>query len=265
MTVDLRQLETTEARLIEFLRHMTAIAAAATAVGLVVGGIGSRLFMLVARLLAPERIGLITENGNRVGEVTFGGTVALLIFVGLPTAMAIGVLGASSEPWLRWSGRVEGLVLGLLLLAVFSPMVIDPENFDFFVLGHQPANLAMIIGLFVAGGVGTVWLRGRLLSRLPRRTQFGSVGAIYALVASFGLFALMVSLGLLGFGGGTGERVLVALLVLGLAAAALVDWTTKIRDVPRPRLVGVAGYGTLLVLAAVTIPRLLADVADIVP
>ena len=56
--------DTVEARLVELCRQTTAILIAALAAGMVFGGIGARVFMLAARLLAPERRGAITEAGN---------------------------------------------------------------------------------------------------------------------------------------------------------------------------------------------------------
>lgn len=265
MVVALHELPTREARLMEFFRHLVAIGAAAVVTGIVVGGIGSRLFMLVARLLAPERVGVVTENGNRVGEVTFGGTMGLVVFVGILTAMALGVTAAAAEPWLRWVGRLEGIAVGVLVLLLFSPVVLDPENFDFFVLGHQAINVAMIVALFVVGGVGTVWLRDRFLAIFPREEQLNAATAVYALLASLGAAALAVMFLLLGFGGGAGESLLVASLLAALSGCALAAWGAWVWGVPATRWITMPGYGVLIAIVAITLPRLVSDITSIVP
>lgn len=208
---------------------------------------------------------MITENGNRVGEVTFGGSMALVVFVGLPTAMALGVTAAGAEPWLRWTGRLEGLALGMLVLLLFSPVVLETENFDFFILGHQVANVTMIVALFILGGVGTVWLRDRFLRVLPREERFDSASAIYAVLASLGLPALALMLTLLAFDGGAGESLLVASLVVLLVVSSLTDSVARIRGAATSRAIAVLGFGSLIALVAITLPRLVSDIRHIVP
>src|SRR5919109_1108234 len=116
----------------------TAIAAAASGVaGVLVGGLGSRLVMRIAALAAPEARGLLTENGNLIGEVTLAGTVALLVVGGVGAA----IVGAGAivvfDPWLPRRTVARGLVLGGFLLAFGGSIVIDAANPDFVVLGHR--------------------------------------------------------------------------------------------------------------------------------
>ncbi|MGZ8630177.1 MAG: hypothetical protein ACXWZF_04325 [Actinomycetota bacterium] len=67
------------------LRLASSIASAVIT-GIVVGGLGTRLVMRLSAMAADDsRIGLITENGNRVGDITGEGTIALIMFVGLAT------------------------------------------------------------------------------------------------------------------------------------------------------------------------------------
>src|SRR4051794_13712655 len=86
--------------LIDILREIARGGLAGLLAGVIVGGLGGRLAMRAATLLLPEAVGRITENGNRIGDVTFDGTVALVIFGGL----LAGVLAASTwvviQPWL---------------------------------------------------------------------------------------------------------------------------------------------------------------------
>jgi hypothetical protein len=60
VTKPLHDPDTRDARLVETGREATAMLIGALVGGIIVGGIGTRVFMLVARLLAPERRGMIT-------------------------------------------------------------------------------------------------------------------------------------------------------------------------------------------------------------
>ena len=65
-------------------------AVAGIGAGLVVGGLGSRIAMRISAIATGSSCAsLMTENGNRCGEITAEGTVGLLIFGGL----ASGILG----------------------------------------------------------------------------------------------------------------------------------------------------------------------------
>ena len=71
-------------RVAHLARHAALVGLAGAGLGAVVGGGGGRLVMRILALAAPERsLGQVTENGNRVGEVTVGGTIELVVFVGI--------------------------------------------------------------------------------------------------------------------------------------------------------------------------------------
>ncbi len=38
------------------------------------------MVMLASRLIHPDAVGRITENGNRIGEFTLEGTIGLILF-----------------------------------------------------------------------------------------------------------------------------------------------------------------------------------------
>lgn len=49
--------------------------------------------MRLSALAADDsRIGLITDNGNVVGEITGEGTLALFVFVGLAAGLSMGLM-----------------------------------------------------------------------------------------------------------------------------------------------------------------------------
>jgi hypothetical protein len=151
----------------------TAIAAAASGVaGVLVGGLGSRLVMRIAALAAPEARGLLTENGNVIGEVTLAGTVALLVVGGIGSA----IVGAGAivvfDPWLPRRTVARGLVLGGFLLAFGGSIVIDAANPDFVVLGHRMLTVVLFAALFPAFGLVASGSAAWLDRRIPPATSF---------------------------------------------------------------------------------------------
>jgi hypothetical protein len=149
------------------LRDTSIVVVGCGIAGALVGGLGSRLVMRLSALAAPEARGALTEAGNVVGEITFAGTLELILFAGAASA----VFGAGAmtvlRPWLPGETLARGLVFGAFLLALMGGAVVDPSNADFTILGHRLLNVAMLSALFIAFGLlaaGGVALLG---SRLP--------------------------------------------------------------------------------------------------
>ena len=87
------------------VRKVAVLGLASPAAGVLVGGVGGWIVMRVSAAIAPpETIGRLTENGNRIGELTIAGTIGLLVFVGLLGGIAGSVVVVRSDPWLRWAG-----------------------------------------------------------------------------------------------------------------------------------------------------------------
>ena len=73
--------------------RLASSCAATLIAGLVVGGLGTRLAMRISAMVADDsRIGMITDNGAVVGEITGEGTVALFLFVGLAAGLSTGLV-----------------------------------------------------------------------------------------------------------------------------------------------------------------------------
>ena len=92
---------------------------------------------------SPDVHGLTTQAGEVIGEISLGGTLAFLVFVGLPAGFLSGGLYALVAPLLP-SGRARGVALGVLLLVLFATRI-DPlqaESIDFLLL--EPAWLAVL-------------------------------------------------------------------------------------------------------------------------
>lgn len=135
------------------LRHTAIVVVGCGVAGAVVGGIGSRLVMRLGALAAPEVRGALTANGNVVGDITFPGTIGLMLFAGVSSAIFGAGAYTVAAPWLPRSALARGLVFGGFLLALVGSTVVDPGNADFVILGDRALNVAMFSSLFIAFGL----------------------------------------------------------------------------------------------------------------
>ncbi|CAN5450946.1 MAG: hypothetical protein ACR2MC_09170 [Actinomycetota bacterium] len=121
--------------------------------GLIAGGVGSRLAMRVMAATSTAAVqGTETEFGATVGEISFGGTLFLLI-AGAILGAAGGLIFMAIRRLLPWAGWAGGLAYGLLLLGVLGRLIIDPNNFDFDVLDPASLAVAMFAAIFILYGL----------------------------------------------------------------------------------------------------------------
>jgi hypothetical protein len=250
-------------RLAGVLRPVVHAGIAGAVAGLLVGGIGGRIVMrLSATAGGPEVVGAITENGATVGEITAEGTLALLLFGGLFSGIAGGVILAIVAPWLRWAGAVRGLVFGVFVLAAAGPAVIDASNVDFAILQPAWLNVVMFSALFVIFGVAAVFLLDGL-QRLPSRSRRGIALILYAPLLAVGSLVAVPTLGFFfsrEFCSCSDPPVLVGVSLL--AAAVATAWISIAAiggnqpETPlAARLLGWAGVGGAFVAGAFTTGR----------
>jgi hypothetical protein len=192
----------TARRVVAALRPLGGCLAAGLVVGIVVAGLGSRLVMRLLAVADPDARGIITENGNVVGDITFGGTMGLVAFIGIPSGILGGLIVYLVRRWLPVRLLWRWLALSVVLLALLGRTVIDPGNFDFFFL--DPAGLAVALfgALFVVAGLALAPLADRWGPGVPRlfyRQDVTLVGGIALAVA--------VVLGLLELGRDIAELV----------------------------------------------------------
>lgn len=147
----------------ELVRDYASGAVAGLAAGIVVGGVGGRIVMRLASLIAgSDALGMTTANGNIVGDFTLNGTIGLIVFAGALPGVFGGLLYAALGPWLVPLGRWRGVAFGVLLLAGLGSTVIDPANVDFVRFISAALAALMFATLFVAFGSLTAWIYGRL-------------------------------------------------------------------------------------------------------
>jgi hypothetical protein len=241
--------------------------------GVLVGGLGGRLFMRVSGAIAPRFVqGASTEAGNRVGEITFDGTLGLVVFVGIIVGIVGAVLYVVMRPWLRWAGPLRGLVFGVVLFAVGSATsdVLNPDNQDFFILGNELLNVVMIMALFLGYGVVIEWMFARLAGRLPPNDERADRARFfYVLITGFGLVVGVPLTAMLLFtreGCDCTPPVLASAFVAVAAAGTVASWASGIKP-DRQRIARAApmmGYTGLAGAALFGLMRGISDVLDVI-
>lgn len=158
--------------------------------GVVVLGFGGRLVMFVSRLLHPAAVGRLTENGNRIGEFTVGGTLALVLFGGLLSGLVAATIWVVLRPWVphRW------WLVGLGAVAIGGGLLVDGDNRDFDILGNSAPDVFVLLGLVFAFGAAVAAVDRFLDARLPREGTVPLV--LYGIIALIG--APLVIPGLVG-------------------------------------------------------------------
>jgi hypothetical protein len=123
--------------------YIGASLAAGVAAGVLAAGAGGRLIMRLLAATSPDAHGSLTEAGEKIGEITIGGTLGFIFFAGVPAGVLSGALYALVAPVLP-RGRAAGIALGVLLL-VLAATRIEPlrsDSVDFLLL--DPAWLAVL-------------------------------------------------------------------------------------------------------------------------
>ena len=233
----------------EVLRDIARGGISGAIVGIVVGGLGARVVMRVVAILHADAVGALTDNGNRIGEITIGGTLFLLVFALIFGVMA-GALWVIVSPWIPGRAGVRALLTASVAIAVGTPQIIIGRNPDFMILQHDPRVVALLVALVGLIGLSIALFDGWLDRRLPH-TVTGRKGPalFYATVTLMGAvlvlpFVLLVLL--------TSDeyqlslRVGYALLVVGLCTATW--WGLRVRGrVTTPRGLAIAARGAVLV------------------
>jgi hypothetical protein len=204
-------------------RHIGAASLAGIISGVLVAGILGRIAMRVAGSMArPELIGIETANGNRVGEITFGGTLVIALFVGIPAGILGAALFASAEPWLRRYRPWQGVAFGLSLVIAAGFIFIEPGNFDFQRFGSTSVNIATFAALFVAFGVLIAWLFDRIRRAIERTDGKTSALEVFAWLA--GVAVVVLSALFFTSIGGLADPVLLLLFAAVTIVPAIVRW-----------------------------------------
>ena len=96
--------------------YIGASLVAGVAAGVLAAGAGGRLMMRVLAATSPDAHGSFTEAGERIGEITVGGTLGFIFFTGLPAGLLSGALYALVAPVREWYWPTASDQNGLLEL-----------------------------------------------------------------------------------------------------------------------------------------------------
>src|SRR4029079_11992954 len=216
-------------------------------VGIVVGGLGGALAMRLIALMIPGSTGAFTENGNRIGDITLGGTFALVLFGGLFAGIFLATIWVVVSPWLPRSLGLRVLAAIPLAIGLGAFGVIQGSNADFVVLGFEPGVIVVLLGLVGLAGASVAVLDAWLDRRLPRPgSAVGGASGGYIAVSLLGaLFAVGV---VATFLDEALRPVGIALLVSGVAT--LCWWYLRSRGAERPpQMLRLLGSGSVIAAA----------------
>lgn len=243
-------------RLSAAVRALAIGAVAGMVAGAVGGGVFGRIVMRIVALMAePWQQGMATENGNAVGDITFGGSLELLVFTSL-VGIAGGIGYVLVRPWLPGAGLVRGAVFGAVLLLASGWLVMNPDNPDYRRFGSPGVNVALFSLVYLVFGLVVAPVADRLERGIPagwpvrsRRVPVLAGSAMLILLAAPAILMLA------GFAASPSGLLISALL---LGTRALVPrWAGRFERpadlLTRPRL-AVAAY------AAVGVPALIGAV-----
>lgn len=245
-------------RLAEPLRDIARGGLAGLLAGALVAGIGGRLVMRTAALLVPEAAGRLTDNGNRIGEVTLPGSLALVVI----GASVFGLIGATIwvvvSPWIPGRGRSRAVLAIPIAVSLTGIALIQARNPDFSVLRHNATTVVLLLALVGLAGLAIATMDRWLDRRLPRAGVSATADAIYLVLAAAGggLF-LPIVLGLY-----LTEEGPVGLALVACGVATLLLWTLRFQRRPIPAWLVVVGRGGLLVAVALGLLALAPDVAS---
>ena len=198
--------------------------------GLLIAWPGGRLVMRILAATSPGSAqGRLTEAQANVGFITLDGTVALLVFGGMPTAFLASLVYLAIRRWLP-PGRLAGPVAGLLGIVVFGagaePFRTNNVDFTFIRPGWLSVLLFILLSVLIGAMVAAV--AGWYSHRLPlftRRTVPAYLPLLTAII--FPPAAVLILLGALlvlvwpGMAGGRRSSVSPKYLWAGRAVLAL--------------------------------------------
>jgi len=148
-------------------RYVLVCLGAGLGAGLIAAGAGGRLVMRLLAITSPDAHGAITEAEATIGEITLGGSLGFVVFVGLPAGALAGVLYALAGPVVR-GGRAGGLALGAILLVLLGTNEpLRSDNFDFNLVGPDWLSVLSFSALALFQGALTVAIAARLSRRVP--------------------------------------------------------------------------------------------------
>jgi hypothetical protein len=225
------------------VRDITRGGVAGLIAGVLVAGVGGRIAMRIAAIAVPDATGAFTENGNRIGAITLGGSLGLIIGGGLVIGFGAGFVWVTVRPWIPGGTAVRALLAMPIAVALGSIGLIQGENPDFEVLERQPGIVAILVALVMLVGLAIALIDAWLDRRLPQAPTLESGPAgIYSVVTVIGLF-IGLPLVIPAYLGQ--EHRWLGIMLIAVGVATLASWLYRVRRRELPRIVAALGYGAL--------------------
>jgi hypothetical protein len=214
-------------------------------VGLIGIGIGGRVVMRLAALLVPGSEGAFTENGNRIGSITLGGSLGLVI-LGLFLGAMVATIWVVISSWIPGVGLRRALLAMPIAVGLGATGLIDGRNADFFVLDHDRGVVGLLFLLVAVTGLLFALVDDALDRRLPPAT--GQALAAYWGLTLVGLpIALLVVLSIVS----NPKTMLMGVALFAVGLATLGAWSLRLKSSDQPRwLVVVARVALVAAVAA---------------
>ncbi len=233
----------------EVLRDIARGGMSGVVAGIAVGGLGGRLVMRIAAILHPDAVGALTENGNRIGDITVGGTLSLVLFGLISCAMA-GAVWVVVSPWVPGRAGVRALLTAGIAIGIGTPVLIIGGNPDFVILDHDPVVVALLVALVGAIGLSIALLDGWLDRRLPHTVKGQKRPAgLYAIVTLMGAVLVLPFVVLVFLTADEYQlRLRAGYALLGVGLCTAVWWGLRVRGrVAAPRGLVIAARGSILI------------------
>ena len=152
------------------IRTLAAALAAGLIAGAIVLGVIGRLVMRLAAALSEDVAqGRLTDAGEEVGQITAGGTIAFVVFIGLGGGIITAAAHLVLRRWLPQRAWAAGLVAATLLagtIGIADP--IDPANRDFAILDRIGLTLVLLLATAVLFGLTFMALAARFEATIHR-------------------------------------------------------------------------------------------------
>lgn len=137
----------------ELLELLRILVVTGLLVGIVVVGLGSRLAMFLLRVTSSDDVlGVTSDDGFTIGQVTLGGTYNLVI-VGAAAGFIGAVAYVAVAPWLIGPTWFRRVTVGLTAGALGGAALIHSDGIDFNVLEPLWFAVVLFIALPLATGV----------------------------------------------------------------------------------------------------------------
>jgi hypothetical protein len=110
-----------------------------------IGGLGGRFAMWIAGLTAPAGR-THSHSGAVIGHFSAQGILEITI-IAVQIGGPAGVLYIITRPWLEAFTRYPRVVFAVIGVLFFSPIIIEPGNSDFWILGHTVLMVSLFTGM----------------------------------------------------------------------------------------------------------------------